>query len=195
MGNQKKSYERITSPKGKAMYPFLSKPDTKFDSDGVYRLNLIVSGDEGSDFVSDLMAQHEKHYDEYCEKEGSAVKKGSVPVKPVTDEDGMETGDWEIKFKLKAMGKSKDRSWEQRPIVYDSKATPITTDTLDGMNIGNGSECKVAFEVVPYYTGMAGMGLSLRLRAVQIIDLVEYAPSNDFAEEDGFVVETETSDF
>ena len=195
MGNQKKTYDRTTSPKGKAMYPYLSSPDTKFDSDGVYRLNLIVSGKEGESFIESLTEKHTYHYDQYCEKEGSGLKKANMPFKNVVDEDGMETGEYEVRFKMKAIGKSKDRTWEQRPIVYDSKATPISADALKGMNIGNGSECKVAFEVIPYYTGMAGMGISLRLRAVQIIDLVEYTPQDDFAEEDGFVVEAETTDF
>lgn len=195
MGTKKTSYDRITSPRGKAMYPFLSKPDTKFDSDGVYRLNLIVSGEEGESFVETLTHLHDNHYDRYCEKEGSGIKKGGIPVKPVVDDDGEETGDYEIRFKLKAVGKSNDKTWEQRPVVYDSKTTPIPSNVLSSMSIGNGSECKVGFEVVPYYTGMAGMGLSLRLRSVQIIDLVEYVPSNDFVEEEGFVMETESSDF
>lgn len=195
MATKGKSYDRLTSPKGTAMYPYLDTPDTKFDSDGVYRLNLIVSGEEGIQFVDQLTEYHNNYYDEFCARDGKALKKANLPIKPVVDEDGNETGDHEIRFKMKAVGKSKDRTWQQRPVVYDAKATPITGDTLSGMNIGNGTECKVAFEVIPFHTGMAGMGISLRMRSVQILNLVEYKPQHDFVAEEGYTVESSTSDF
>lgn len=199
MATKKKSFARVVSPKGKAMYPFLSKPDTKFDSDGVYRLNLVVGGDSGEAFVDQLREYHDKYYDEFCEKEGNALNKANLPIKPHLDGDGQETGEYEVKFKLKAVGKSKDKTWEQRPVVYDASNNVINTSSLEGLNMGNGSECRVAFEIIPYNTGMAGMGISLRMKSVQIINLVEYRGGhNDFETEEGFTVEQgvgEASDF
>lgn len=198
MANQRKSYERLTTPKGKAMYPFLHKTDTKFDDPGIYRISLIVSGEEGADFATQLSSLHDKYYDEYCEKEGSGLKRGNDPYRIVKDEDGMDTEDYEFKFKLKSVVKGKGKTWEQRPVVYDSQMNVIDVETLTEMNMGNGSECRVSFEIFPYYTGMAGMGLSLRLKSVQIIDLVEYVQDKpDFdTEENGFVAKTtETADF
>ena len=67
---------------------------------------------------------------------------------------------------------------------------PITGDKLDKMRIGSGTSCRVGYEIVPYHTGMVGMGLSLRLKAVQIIDLVEYDLAGSgfaFEAEAGFV--------
>ena len=32
----------FTTPKGIAQYPWLSKPDTKFNEEGVYKVDLII---------------------------------------------------------------------------------------------------------------------------------------------------------
>jgi hypothetical protein len=58
------------------------------------------------------------------------------------------------------------------------------------MLIGNGSRVKVAFEPFPYIMqSTKKVGVSLRLKAVQVIDLVEYGNSaaSVFDEEDGYV--------
>ena len=33
----------ITTPKGIAQYPWLSKPDTKFSEEGEYKVNVILT--------------------------------------------------------------------------------------------------------------------------------------------------------
>jgi len=45
-------------------------------------------------------------------------------------------------------------------------------------NVWSGSEMKVSAELIPYYTAMAGAGVSMRLRAVQVTKLVEGGSSN-----------------
>jgi hypothetical protein len=45
-------------------------------------------------------------------------------------------------------------------------------------NVWSGSEMKVSAELIPYFTAMAGAGVSLRLRAVQITKLVEGGAGN-----------------
>lgn len=52
---------------------------------------------------------------------------------------------------------------------------------------------KVAFQCVPYFTNMLGAGCTLRLKAVQIIELVEGKGNGEnaeeqfgFSQEDGF---------
>jgi hypothetical protein len=108
-------------------------------------------------------------------------------------ETGDPTGDVEFKFKLKAKVQKRDGSWyEQEPVVLDSKKTPLTGDTL----IGNGSKVKVAFEPIPYVMqSTKKVGVSLRLKAVQVIDLVEYgnAATSVCDEEEGFVTPSDTA--
>ena len=61
---------------------------------------------------------------------------------------------------------------------------------------------KVAFQCVPYFTNMLGSGATLRLKAVQIIELVEGKKGNGddaaeeqfgFSKEDGFEIKPESN--
>ena len=51
---------------------------------------------------------------------------------------------------------------------------------------------KVAYQLIPYNTPMLGAGISARLKAVQILKLVEGQNQNIFKEEDGFEATNET---
>ena len=78
--------------------------------------------------------------------------------------------------------------------VFDSKGTPISKDIL----VWGGTTMKVAYEIIPYSNNMLGSGVSLRLKAVQVHDLVSgggaSADSYGFKEEaDGYVAETTDS--
>ena len=65
-------------------------------------------------------------------------------------------------------GKTKER-FTQRPALFDSKKRPITNGTV----IWGGSQMKVAYQLAPYYVPAIGAGVSARLKAVQILKLVE----------------------
>ena len=187
--------ERITSPTGVASWPYLTEPDTKFDVDGKYKITLLIPvADGGDEFVGMLEEKHTAHYDMFCADKGEALKKSDLPVKMITDDDGIQQ--YQIKFSLKAKGERNGKKWEQRPMLFDAGMKPITGPALDSINVGSGTTCRIGFEVCPYYTGMIGMGLSLRLKAVQIIDLVSYESAStgfDFKESDGYVSEDNTS--
>ena len=177
---------RITSPEGIAVYPKLEKPDTKFDVNGVYSVDLDLEGDEADFLIGKLTEVADKAYDAECkEKGGKKLKRGNMPWKETDD------GKTRFKFKLKAVGGSGDKTWSQKPALFDAKGQPISD-----VNIGSGSKVKVAFDVIPYYTAMVGHGISLRLRAVQVIDLRQYSGDNfdafGFQATDGFVKETES---
>lgn len=180
---EKKKAERFVSPKGTASYPYLTKPDTKFNPDGEYKVSLIVAGDAASkaiDFLTDLhkaaVAKAKK------ENAGKRVKEGDLPF--IENDDGTVT----FKFKLKAkVTPKKGDPFEQKPALFDAKGKPLPGDP----KVGGGSTIKVSYEVVPYYTAIAGAGISLRLKAVQIIELKEFsgggtAESYGFGEEEGF---------
>jgi hypothetical protein len=187
MTNRAKN-ERITSPTGVASWPYLTEPDTQFDVDGKYKITLLIPvEDGGNDFVGMLEERHAHHYDQYCADKGEALKKSDLPVKVITDDDGIQQ--YQVKFSLKAKGERNGKKWEQRPMLFDAGMKPITGPALESLNVGSGSTCRVGFEICPYYTGMIGMGLSLRLKAVQVIDLVSYESAGagfDFEASDGY---------
>jgi len=71
-------------------------------------------------------------------------------------------------------------------MVVDAKKTPLDGSTL----IGNGSVVKIAVEPFAYMMpATKTVGVTLRLKAVQVIDIVEYGnnAASIFEEEDGFV--------
>ena len=76
---------------------------------------------------------------------------------------------------------------KMQPKVFDCKGKPLVEQLI----VGNGSRIKIAFEPYGYDVPSIGVGASLRLKAVQIVDLVNAEVGGfGFGEEDGnFVVE------
>jgi hypothetical protein len=169
----RKKFVRLTTPVGTAIYPRLTTPDTKFDKDGVYSVDLELdsTNKEAAAFIDTLKKAADEAYKATCEsKGGKKLKRADLPVK-----DG--EGDMvRIKFKLKAKAGNEEKSWSQKPTLFDSSGMAIQTPP----NVGSGSRIKVAFEVVPFFTAMVGAGVSLRMKAVQILDLKEYTPGDNF---------------
>jgi hypothetical protein len=70
--------------------------------------------------------------------------------------------------------------------LIDAKQQPVANDIL----IGSGTTLRCGVEVAPWYVPTMGIGVSLRLRVAQIIDLVEFGGGGvaayDFNNEEGF---------
>lgn len=174
------------TPAGIAQYPYLTKPDTKFNPDGDYKVTLDLKSEDAGPLMQQLEDAHVKAVeDAKAENKGKRIKEGELPF--IVNEDA---GTVSFKFKLKAkVTPKKGDPFQQKPSLVDSKRTPLPDTT----KIGGGSTIKVAFEIIPYYTAIAGAGVSLRLKAVQLLDLKEYTAGSraagSFNEEDGFVAE------
>jgi len=185
--------KNLTSPKGEAIWPKITKPETKFNPDGVFETGLRLDAETGQKFKAHLEQILDKHHDEVCKEQGKKVKKGNISVKEV-EVDGTPTGELDFKFKMKKLAGPTGRQWEQRPALFDKTGKPISPESV---NIGSGSTIKVSYNIFPYYTAMVGAGISLQMKAVQIINLVEYnggdAQGFGFTEEEGDFVASETS--
>lgn len=181
---------------GTAMWAKVFEPDTKFNPDGDYSINIQMPVAKSVEMSEKLESIVQAEFDKAVEKDPRMKNQlATRPVcQPVYDRDtGDDTGNVEFKFKLKAKIKRKDGTmFEQRPTVFDSKVTPMDKSTL----IGNGSKVKVAFEPIPYVMpATKQVGVSLRLKAVQVLELVEYGSSTTsvFDEEDGYVAPSATA--
>lgn len=178
---------KITTPVGKAIWPHLNTPDTTFEKDGgIYAVTLRLPKSEASNLIEEITKVYKDNIKNLEKEKGKKPKPASMPVKDSEDEDGNPTGEVDIKFKLKAVGKSGSDTWEQRPALFDSTGKPLTEV------VGGGSTIKVGAEIIPYFTASVGAGVTLRLKAVQVIELVEYSTGGDFnawsfEKEDGFV--------
>jgi len=187
---KKAKLTRYVTPLGTAQYPWLTKADTKFNPDGDYSVALTFRDDDGqfstmiNNAVEESVAQAKE------QNSGKKIKETGAPI--TENDDGSIT----LKFKLKAKVTPKNgEPFEQRPALFDAKGTPLGLDT----KIGGGTKMKVAFEMVPFYTALAGAGVSLRLKAAQVIDLVEYSGGGDgsaygFGKEDGYEAKDSTTE-
>ena len=163
---------------GEAIYPHLNKPDVRFSEAGEYKVTLKVAKSDATEMlklynsaIEDALKLAEQNH------KGKGIK--NAP-KPFTEEDKFVF----FKFKMKATGvnqKTKEK-FSQRPQLFDAKKNPVPLSTI----IWGGSKMRVAYNLVPYYTPMLGAGVTARLKAVQVIELVEGKDSNLFSKEDGY---------
>ena len=177
---------------GSALWAKVQEPDTKFDPDGTYSISVLVPETEAQEMCEYLDDIVEKAYAE--EIKNSPKKKAALSTRKGYDynydQEGNQTDLIEFKIKLKAKVNRQDgTSFSQKPIVVDAKRQPLNPDIA----VGNGSDVKVAFEPRPYVMNSTKqVGVSLRMKGVQVINLVEYgnSVSTMFDEEDGYVVES-----
>lgn len=185
----------LVSPTGIAKYPRIHQPDTKFKAEGEYSIKLILPKKDAAPFITKLKEIHAEAYQEELKaKKKKVLKQASLPWKLETNEDGEETGNVEIKAALKAkVTPKKGDPFEQRPGILDAKRQPITD-----VKVGSGSKVKLAVEVYPWFTDALGFSISLRLKAVQVIDLVEFTGGGDaagfFEDEEGYTSDGESFD-
>jgi len=175
-----------TSPQGTAVWPWLNEPDTRFDENGVYTVTLRLSAEDAEPFMADLKQIFRDGYDAEVKKQKKQkLKLANMPWTDHEDDQGNETGMIDFKFKQKSAYEYEGKKIENRVLLIDAKRNPVTDQ------IGGGSKIRVGFEPYVWYVPSMGVGMSLRLKAVQVIDLVQYTKGQntdefDFKEEDGY---------
>lgn len=192
MPEARKKLESGTTPRGLFRYPRLDSPDTKFNAAGVYKVDLVLPAELAQPLIKKIdTAMAASFADAKAENKGKKIKMSDAPYKAVTNDKDEETGEIKFSFKMTASGEyktgaKKGEKWTARPQMFDAKAQP-----LKDVKVGGGTEGRVSYEIMPFYTALVGAGVSLRLKAVQILKLVEYgnkdAKSYGFdAEDDGY---------
>jgi len=156
----------ITTPKGKAIYPRLNEPDTKFNVDGVYSAKLHVSENDYKAFKAQLDTWFNGEYKKLCEENGNKkLRLSQTSPLSITPE-----GDYQIFAKQVARKQTKKGELTFTIALFDSKGAKM----VDPPNVGSGSILKLACEPYAWYSPTVGAGYTLRLKAAQIIELCEY---------------------
>ena len=184
---------RLTTPKATLKYPKLIEPETKFSPEGHYKVTAIIPAEEAGPMADQLDALFEAH---------KASLKAQAPkqkFKAVDPSFGYEEIDgkpcFTVSVKMKAKGMDRDgRAWTASPALFDASGAPVKhRESLRSM--WSGTTGRVSFEACPFFQPAIGAGITLRLKAVQIIDLVESGGSADsygFQEEAGGWASSET---
>ena len=170
----KKKIQNKTSPQGLAIWPKLSKPETKFDPNGVFELQLRLEGETASLFRAELEEILDEWHKEKGRQMGKSLKKHPLSIKRYVTPEGEETDSWDFKFKLKALAGTPGNQWEQKPVIYDVKGNVIPPQEI---SVGSGSKVRVGYAPIPWFSPALGCGITLQLKCVVIDDLVEFGGS------------------
>ena len=194
----KTKHEQMTTPAA-ILLPFaaIAKPEV-FQMEGAEdstprfkaRIVLPTESPECQKLIAQIQGVWEQGYAEACTEKG--VKKLPIhpegkPYLPQVDRDtGEETGYTIFRFSQKSEIKSKKTGqvYQQRVKVFDSEGKLIANPP----EAGGGSKVRLSGPIVPFV--FAGkFGVSLRLEAVQIIDLKVWEGDNNdrfqFSREEG----------
>lgn len=155
--------KQVVTPKAIAVYPWLNRPDTRFNQ-SKYKVNLSFKGDEGKKFYESVEAiskealEHQRAIDPAFKK----LKSLKLPIVPAEDEEGNEiAGEYTMKISSNAFITVDGEQIELKPKLVDAHKQPFK-GTVYG-----GSEIKCAISLVPF-SGFGG-GLTARLNAVQVL--------------------------
>lgn len=153
--------------KGRAVYPWLTQPDTKFHSEGQYKTGLRVPADQAQEIIQAAQT---------LAREALGPQKAAKCRMPFDSDP--DTG--EIVF----IAKSK-----YKPKFVDSQGNVIPDGQVPRMY--GGSVLKLKGSMTPYDLG-ANFGVTMNLSAVQVIEPVtELGDDASFeAVEDGFTVDS-----
>ena len=94
--------QTITTETGVALYPWLTKPDTKFNEDGEYKVNLVLSKENAAPIIQVIKNVHEENYKQVLKaSKKKTMKQANPPFSEQLDDDGNPTGnapidDWTI---------------------------------------------------------------------------------------------------
>ena len=172
----------------KALYPRINQPyrfDTAagkslpcdaLEKDAKYELSFVMHTDQAKSLYNAMNAVFVTTED----RDDSWPEKLEMPFKK------NEEGEWVGKSKIPASFKGNPT---KKPGEYDADNKPLADDFM----LTGGSVVHLAVELYPYKMPTS-CGVSLRLRAVQVIDYVPYAPPSPFGKEEGFTGKTATED-
>lgn len=183
------------SPIGTAKYPYLVRPDDKFDERGTYKVDLIITPKEATEIKSIATKLAASFKKEDLESNPTRKKWGlHLPLLDDIDKDGEDTGQKVARFKQAASIRTRDgRDIKKKILLFDTEG-----NRCKNIDPYSGTKMCVAYNMSAYAnpTGKT-YGVTFRLVAAQIFELVEggksmSAESLGFTtESDGFVMDVE----
>jgi hypothetical protein len=162
MINEKQIY---TTEIGTGNFPYLFTPDTQYEKSGVFSVKLVLSEKDATPIVKlyeDTLVARQT-------KENTNKRSAHNQYKSLKD------GSVEFKFKLKAKVTMRDGTdFEQRPKILNADKT-----IAESQPVYSGSKMKIAFQAVSWHNNLQGVGVALRLKAVQLIEVVSEKPKSN----------------
>jgi|TARA_R100000479_G_scaffold176346_1_gene130366 hypothetical protein len=170
--------ESITTPIGIAQYPWVNTPSTKFIPEGEYSCSVILTKEEGDAILKKIQPLQEEALLEKSEELGKKVKSYELPLV-------LEGDTYTLKAKLKpvnGVSRKTGKPFTRSLGLFDSKGNPWDRDII----IRGGSKIRLSVRPRTWHTSLLGVGLSLDLLGVQVIELAEGELTAQAAESFGF---------
>jgi len=176
MSNKKNN--TVITPVADAMWAKITEPQTSpYNSTPMYSMDMVFTPDEAEPLQSKLTTILDDYYDEIHSGLNAAKAKSLVKAdvfKEQVDKEGNLTGN--LLIKTKQYGQSMKGDTMPMPI---SDATGKVMKGFDKL-VGNGSRVRAKLYIKPYHMASTNqVGISLRLNAVQIVELNEYSKAGD----------------
>lgn len=178
--SKKPTFINITTPAGIAIYPKLNAPDTKFKAGGEFAVRIKLSAEEAQPIIDKYEAALTAHFAEVkaelMKGDGKDKAKAKAlklaadkPYKPEFDDEGDETGNILLNFKMPhRIPREGKEDLLLFPDIFDSSTPPKLLKNPP--EIWGGTKLIVAGQLRPFNTAI-GVGMSMRLQAVQILEL------------------------
>lgn len=191
----KRASERIpyrASPVGALVYPWVNKPDTKFNKDGQWKTGLRLEGQDAAAFKEVIDAAVDAAFDAELDELPAKDRPRYSKYYPYTeelDDAGAKTGAIVFNFKQNAVITVEGERKEIPMRLFDSSDKEVHTAVFGG-TIG-----RVMWKPRTVKIDMAKqIGVSLAFVKVQIIKLADRNTSGGFGSvEDGYVEEEAAS--
>jgi len=173
MHNKKKREPIRITKVGESEWPYLDKADYQFDHRGIFHTKLILPLHDAEPEINYIDGLIKSLKEDWAKTHGVAKKMPELKLPYEKLGDTVK-----FNFKLYASNQKKDGStFTQRPDLKDRDNQSFPKD----QQIWSGSTMRIAYEPVPYCQSGTGMGVSLRLKGAQIIELkqgggIDFAP-------------------
>jgi len=169
--------QAITTSVGTAQYPWVNTPSTKFLPEGEYTCNIILTKQEGESIIKKIQPILDKKLQDQEEESGKKVKTFDLPVQ-------LEGDTYILKAKMKPVnGVYKDGTKFTNSLgLFDSKGNPWDREVI----IKGGSKVRLNVRPRAWFSPLLGVGISLDLLGVQVIELADGELSSQAAEAFGF---------
>lgn len=178
--------EPISIGPGKAVYPRLAQPDTKFDELGQYKADVSVPMADAEEIMEILSETFKAHT-------GKPPKKADNTMWYFeTNEDGDVTGNVVFKCRVKNKVRKRDgQLWDRKPKLFDASLKAVDVNPFGG------STYVVSADIYCWEAGVK-KGVSLQPIGVQVLELVTgsgpSASSMGFKAQEGYTADPAPAD-
>ena len=191
MNNQRIEAVKLTTPVGIAKFPNLVSVDPHPEYGGDYSVQLLLDNEspEAQEFVQKIEQLRDEMHKQMQANMGRK-KPWNTPHFPVSDDlnqDGEESGNFNVRLKSKGSYERGGQTIERKLNFFDATGQKIENPAQAfGGEVPMGSKIAAAIQVAPYASG-ANFGVTLRIEAIQVVELgSSNAPAS--AESCGFAV-------